>query len=49
MAKSLVVFYSRKGENHMPGAVIAEGLSVRGHQVKDSRAEIAAWAKRMTE
>ena len=28
-----------------PGAVIAEGLSVRGHQVKDSRAEIASWAK----
>ena len=28
-----------------PGAVIAEGLAVRGHQVKDSEAEIAAWAK----
>ena len=28
-----------------PGAVIAEGLSVRGHQVKDSEAQIAAWAK----
>ena len=28
-----------------PGAVIAEGLSVRGHQVKDSEALIAAWAK----
>ena len=28
-----------------PGAVIGEGLSVRGHQVKDSQAEIAAWAK----
>ena len=28
-----------------PGVVIAEGLSVRGHQVKDSQAEIAAWAK----
>lgn len=28
-----------------PGAVIAPGLSVRGHQVKDSEAEIAAWAK----
>ena len=28
-----------------PGAVIAEGLSVRGHQVKDSEAEITAWAK----
>ena len=28
-----------------PGAVIAEGLSVRGHQVKDSQAEITAWAK----
>lgn len=27
------------------GAVIAEGLAVRGHQVKDSAAEIAAWAK----
>ncbi len=27
------------------GAVIAEGLAVRGHQVKDSEAEIAAWAK----
>ena len=27
------------------GAVIAEGLSVPGHQVKDSEAEIAAWAK----
>lgn len=28
-----------------PGAVIAEGLSVRGHQAKDSEVEIAAWAK----
>jgi len=28
-----------------PGAVIAEGLAIRGHQVKDSEAEIAAWAK----
>ena len=28
-----------------PGAVIAEGLAVRGHQVKDSESEIAAWAK----
>ena len=28
-----------------PGAVIAEGLAVRGHQVKDSEAEITAWAK----
>ena len=28
-----------------PGAVIAEGLSVRGHQVKDSQAAIADWAK----
>ena len=28
-----------------PGAVIAEGLSVRGHQVKDSQAEIVSWAK----
>ena len=28
-----------------PGAVIAEGLSVRGHQVKDSEEMIAQWAK----
>jgi flavodoxin len=28
-----------------PGAVIAEGLSVRGHQVKDSEDLIATWAK----
>ena len=28
-----------------PGAVIAEGLSVRGHQVKDSEDLIAAWAR----
>ena len=28
-----------------PGAVIAEGLSVRGHQVKDSEELIAQWAK----
>ena len=27
------------------GAVIAEGLSVRGHQVKDSEDLIAAWAR----
>ena len=27
------------------GAVIGEGLSVRGHQVKDSEEIIAAWAK----
>ena len=28
-----------------PGAVIAEGLAVRGHRVKDSEGAIAAWAK----
>lgn len=28
-----------------PGAVVKEGLSVRGHQVKDSRERIMAWAK----
>ena len=28
-----------------PGAVIAEGLSVRGHQVNDSEDLIAAWAR----
>lgn len=28
-----------------PGAVIAEGLSVKGHQVKDSEELIANWAK----
>ena len=28
-----------------PGAVIAEGLAVRGHQVKDSEELIAQWAK----
>lgn len=28
-----------------PGAVIAEGLAVRGHQVKDSEKIIADWAK----
>ena len=28
-----------------PGAAVAEGLSVRGHQVKDSEEMIAAWAK----
>lgn len=28
-----------------PGAVMAPGLAVRGHQAKDSREEIAAWAK----
>ena len=28
-----------------PGAVVAVGLSVRGHQVKDSEELIAAWAK----
>ena len=28
-----------------PGAVIAEGLAVFGHQVKDSRQQIADWAK----
>ena len=27
------------------GAVIADSLAIRGHQVKDSEAEIAAWAK----
>ena len=27
------------------GAVIGEGLSVKGHQVKDSEEIIAAWAK----
>ena len=27
-----------------PGATVLPGLSVRGHLVKDSEAEIAAWA-----
>ena len=31
-----------------PGAVIAEGLSVKGHQVKDSEEFIAAWARENT-
>ena len=30
------------------GAVMGEGLSVRGHQVKESQALIAAWAKENT-
>ena len=29
-----------------PGANVAEGLSIKGHQVKDSEALIAAWAKK---
>ena len=28
-----------------PGAIVAEGLSVKGHQVKDSQEMIADWAK----
>ena len=32
-------------ERSCPGAKVAEGLSVRGHQVKDSEAMIALWAK----
>ena len=28
-----------------PGATVAEGLSVRGHQVRDSEEIISAWAK----
>ena len=32
--------------NACPGAVIGEGLSVRGHQVKDSEEIITAWAKK---
>ena len=32
-------------EKACPGAYVAEGLSVRGHQVRDSEARIAAWAK----
>ena len=32
-------------EKSCPGAVIAEGLAVRGHQVKDSETIIADWAK----
>ena len=32
-------------ERSCPGATILPGLSVRGHQVKDSEAQIAAWAK----
>ena len=31
--------------NVCKGAVLAEGLSIRGHQVKDSRELIAAWAR----
>ena len=32
-------------EASCPGATIAAGLSVKGHQVKDSQELIAAWAK----
>ena len=32
-------------ERSCPGAVVAEGLSVKGHQVKDSRSMIENWAK----
>ena len=28
-----------------PGATIAPGLSIRGHQCKDSEAQLAAWAR----
>ena len=28
-----------------PGAILAPGLSIRGHQCKDSEAQLAAWAK----
>lgn len=31
--------------NTCKGAAVAPGLSVRGHQVKDSEVQIAAWAK----
>jgi len=31
--------------NSCPGAVIAEGLAIRGHQTKDSQEQIALWAK----
>jgi len=31
--------------NSCPGATVAEGLSVRGHQVQDSKESIALWAK----
>lgn len=32
-------------ENSCPGAIILPGLSVRGHLVADSQAQIAQWAK----
>ena len=32
-------------ERSCPGATVAEGLSVKGHQVKDSQEQIANWAK----
>lgn len=32
-------------QNSCPHSLIAPGLSVRGHQVKDSEAMIASWAK----
>ena len=32
-------------EKSCSGAVIVPGLAIRGHQAKDSEAEIAAWAK----
>ena len=32
-----------------PGAIVMPGLSVRGHQAKDSAEEIAAWAKKTIE
>ena len=32
-------------ERSCPGATVAEGLSVKGHQVKDSQEQISNWAK----
>ena len=34
-------------ERSCPGATVLEGLSVKGHQVKDSREIIAGWAKQI--
>jgi len=32
-------------ERSCPGAIVAPGMSIRGHQVRDSEAMITAWAK----
>ena len=54
MAKNLIIYYSRKGQNYVNGSIrelskgvtVGRGLAVHGADAARSEATVAAWAKK---